>query len=99
MTDKYQMEVERGDNFSLSVTYLQYRNGPAVDLTGYTGQLLDANFVAIPATVTIPSPTNGMVVVTMTSGQTLVLNDQSYRLRVVQGATVTTLLEGKINVS
>lgn len=95
----YTIEVERGDSFALVVAYKQ-SNYTAIDLTGYSAELVThQDFVTIPATVTIPTPSNGQVSIAMSSGQTLALVDKEYRLRITSGATVITLLEGVIHVT
>lgn len=91
-----QWTVIQGDSETFSVTWKA--GATPVDLTGYTGQLLDSSFNAIPATVTIPVPANGEVLVSFSGSQTLVMEDQYYRLRVKSGAFQKTLLEGRIDV-
>lgn len=91
-----QWTVIQGDTETFSVTWRQ--GTTPVSLTGYTAELLDSNFNAIPSTVTIPSPTNGEVLVTFAASQTLVMEDQYYRLRVSSGGFIKTLLEGRIDV-
>lgn len=95
--DELIIEIDRSDSFSGSFAYKD-STGTAVNLTGYTATLVDSNLNTIPATVTIPSPTNGIILVTMSSGQTAALNDKAYRLRITSGAVALTLVKGRLNV-
>lgn len=95
-----QWEIERGDSASFSATAVTLPSHTPVDLTGYTPSLLDSDDIDIPATVTIPDPTTGLVLVVMTGIQTAALTDKFFRLRIAQTPSATyTLLEGRINVS
>lgn len=91
-----QLALVKGDTFTFGVTWKV--GATVVDLTGYSAQLLDSDYVAIPASVSIPVPANGRVVVSFTAAQTLVMSDQYYRVRVVSGVFQRTLLQGRIDV-
>lgn len=94
--DVVQIDLVRGDTESVSV---QWKDGTTpVDLTGYTAELLDIDDAAISASVTIPTPSNGTVVVTFSAVQTAALTDKFYRLRVTSGSFKKTLIAGRLNV-
>lgn len=96
--DDLNVKILRGDSFSMTATYTSDGTTP-INLTGYTAELVNSSFIAIPATVTIPTPANGQVLVAMSTGQTVALTDRAYRLRVTSGATVITLIKGRLDVS
>lgn len=96
--------IKQGSNFNLTVT-MNDSAGAARDLTSYTGKSeirvsRDATTIAQAITVTIPSPTNGQVLMALTAVQTLALdfenNDYVYDLLLKDGSNnVETAIEGK----
>lgn len=95
-----QLDLEVGDSETF---YVQWRTGSnpgvPVDLTGWTASLLDKDGDTIPCNVSIPEPTDGYVILAFTALQTAVMTEQYFRLRVNQGGTKQTLLEGRINLT
>lgn len=91
-----ELQLRRGDSEEVYVQWLV--DTTPVDLTGWTAEFVDSDGNDIDATVTIPSPTNGQVRVAMTNTQTTNATEQYFRLRVSQGGSAQTLLEGRINL-
>lgn len=91
-----ELQLKRGDSEDIYVQWLI--DATPMDLTGWTAEFIDADSNDIDATVTIPSPTSGQVRVAMTNTQTQNATEQYFRLRVYQGGSAQTLLEGRINL-
>lgn len=94
-----EFNLKRGDSEDI---YIQWRLGNAggdpVDLTGWTVYILDSDDNPIDATATISDPTDGMVKLSFSAAQTAGGTEQYFRVRVTQGGTAKTLLEGRINL-
>ena len=102
----YDLLIEQGTTWSVTVT-LKKTNQSPFDLTGYTGRCqirktyTSTNILASP-TVTIPSGTDGKVVLSLTEAQTSSLPDTYavYDVELVApNGDVTRILQGKVKVS
>jgi hypothetical protein len=101
---KYNLIIEQGATFSRTFTY-KNSAGTAVDLTGYTAAAqIRSSFSATEKTdltVSIPTPANGQIVVSLTATETAALTLESgvWDLELTYGATVTRLLQGTYTLS
>ena len=108
MSGKYDIIVEQGADFSLSVAVAD-DNGTATDLTGYSARALMrptkiSSTLSGTFTCAVPAPkTDGNVTMTMDNTTTAALTPGRYyydlEIYTASDATVTRLLEGKVTVT
>lgn len=96
--------LEQGADFSTSIT-LDDSSGVAYDLTGYTGKSqIRKSYYSANATaefaVSIPSPANGTIILSLTSANTANISAGRYVYDVMirSGNNTTRLVEGIVNI-
>lgn len=95
------LKIVTGDSFSRTLRFLS--DGAPVDLTGYTGraQVRDrpAGKLLATFTVTIPTPTNGEVIIALDTTATRGLAAGVWDLELDAGPTAThTVVQGAVKV-
>lgn len=103
----YNIKVVSGDSWRREVT-VQTKTGPGtytpIDLTGYTAQAqirpsAASSTVLATITATIPTPTNGIIVLTLDTTQTEALTNGVWDLELDNGPNAThTVLSGTVTV-
>ena len=105
----YDITIEQGATFTLSLTWKD-STGAAVNITGYTARMqVRENYESESTLVSLTSAGGdivlggalGTIAVTIAASvtQLLQLEEAVYDLELVNGATVTRLLQGKATVS
>lgn len=105
----YDITIEQGATFQMSLTWKD-STGAAVNITGYTARMqVRENYEAESTLVSLTSSGGDIVLggalgtIAITIGasatQLLQLDEAVYDLELVNGATVTRLLQGKATVS
>lgn len=105
----YDITIEQGATFQMSLTWKD-STGAAVNITGYTARMqVRENYEAESTLVSLTSSGGdivlggalGTIVITIGASvtQLLQLDEAVYDLELVNGATVTRLLQGKATVS
>lgn len=109
----YNMQIEQGADFVISVFYKE-EDGTPVDLTGFTGrgkirEKATDSAAIIDLTVAIVDAAGGEVLVSLTAVQTATITTTGdgylekelyyYDVELVNGSSVTRLLNGKCFVS
>jgi hypothetical protein len=105
----YDITIEQGATFQMSLTWKDSNNAP-VNLTGYTARMqVRTNYEAEDTLVSLTSPSGGIVLggvlgtiaITIDASvtQSLQIDEAVYDLELVNGATVTRLLQGKATIS
>jgi hypothetical protein len=104
----YDITIEQGATFTMSLTWKDSTGSP-VNITGYTARMqVRTNYEAEDTLVSLVSPTNitlggalGTIAVTIaaTATQSLQLDEAVYDLELVNGATVTRLIQGRAIIS
>lgn len=105
----YDITIEQGATFQMSLTWKD-STGAAVNITGYTARMqVRENYEAESTLVSLTSSGGdivlggalGTIVITIGASvtQVLQLDEAVYDLELVNGATVTRLLQGKATVS
>ena len=105
----YDITIEQGATFQMNLTWKD-STGAAVNITGYTARMqVRENYEAESTLVSLTSSGGdivlggalGTIVITIGASvtQLLQLDEAVYDLELVNGATVTRLLQGKATVS
>ena len=105
----YDITIEQGATFTLSLTWKDSTDAP-VNITGYTARMqVRENYEAESTLVSLTSSGGdivlggalGTIAITIAASvtQLLQLDEAVYDLELVNGATVTRLLQGKATVS
>jgi len=104
----YDITIEQGATFAMSLTWKDSTGNP-VNLTGYTARMqVRTNYEAEDTLVSLVSPTDiilggalGTIAVTIAASvtQSLQLDEAVYDLELVNGATVTRLIQGRAIIS
>lgn len=105
---EYDLVIEQGATFSQRITY-KVPAGTPVDLTGYTARLQLRKTPSSPITLSLTTENGGITLggaagtidlaVTATASAALAADVYVYDLELVNGSTVTRLLEGSATVS
>ena len=103
MSARYTLKTRKGDTFILTVTYKF--EGSIVDLSGYTYEWYvsvgdQTHTYTTSPQVTVPTPANGQIVLTLSSIETdlFTKSNGSTFLRITSGGgVVTTLFTGGID--
>lgn len=105
----YDITIEQGATFQMNLTWKDSTGSP-VNITGYTARMqVRENYEAESTLVSLTSTGGdivlggslGTIAITIAASatQTLQLDEAVYDLELVNGATVTRLLQGKATVS
>lgn len=105
----YDITIEQGATFTLSLTWKDSTGNP-VNLTGYSARMqVRTSYEAEDTLVSLTSSGGdivlggalGTIIITIAASatQTLQLDEAVYDLELVNGATVTRLLQGRATVS
>lgn len=105
MANRYNLEVDAGDDFELTLTYKS--GGTAVDLTGYTFEwyiavgLVVETYTDAPQVNVDTDPTTGIIVLSLTAADTVlfIVRRGIYHFKVISPAgKKKTLLKGVVDV-
>jgi|13_taG_2_1085334.scaffolds.fasta_scaffold24348_3 hypothetical protein len=103
MAAKHNLAIKQGATFTQNIV-VKNAAGTVIDLTGYTGrahlrlEYTTDEYTAF--TVTIPSPTDGTINLSLTAAQTEALEPERhvYDVELVSGATVHRVVQGNATV-